>query len=242
MARFDLERIEGFMALADDIQVLRDRALADLIAAHDYFIDTTVAWNLVKRFATKRAFTIQNTTTGTKTSQTDLARKAGRYVKEQLAEATFQQFIAIFESFLFDFLRLWLTAYPRNLIGKKVDFKAILDAPDKETITLQVIDKELNEILYDKPAGWFAYLEDRAKLACPTVDEINRIAEAKASRDVLVHNRGVATRAYEAKAGILARCKERERIEITATYHREIWALLHKVIGDISNAAVAKVT
>jgi hypothetical protein len=230
------------MALADGIRVLRDSALADLIAAHDYFIDTTVAWNLVKRFATSREFTLWNKTTGTRTSQNELADKARRYVKEQLAEATFQQFISIFESFLFDFLRLWLAAYPRNLIGKKVDFKMVLDAPDLETITSQVIDKELNDILYDKPTGWFAYLEDRAKLGCPTVDEINRIAEAKASRDVLVHNRGVTTKAYEIKAGTLARSKERERIEITAPYHREVWALLHKVIGDISNAAIAKVT
>jgi hypothetical protein len=67
---------------------------------------------------------------------TDLADKAVRYMAEQLAEATFQQFIAIFENFCFDLLRLWLLAYPRNLIGKKVDFKAVLDAPDKDAIIL----------------------------------------------------------------------------------------------------------
>lgn len=54
---------------------------------------------------------------------------------EQLAEATFQQFIAIFENYFFDLLRLWLMAYPQSLVGKKVDFKAILDAPDKDAIT-----------------------------------------------------------------------------------------------------------
>ena len=52
-------------------------------------------------------------------------------MSEQLAEATFQQFISTFENFFFDLLRLWLMAYPRNLIGKKVDFKDVLDEPDK---------------------------------------------------------------------------------------------------------------
>jgi hypothetical protein len=163
-------------------------------------------------------------------------------MNEQLAEATFQQFIAIFENYFFDLLRSWLIAYPRNLIGKQVDFKAVLDAPDKEAITLLVVNKELNEILYDRPARWFAYLEDKAKLGCPTANEIDRIAEAKASRDVLVHGRGVASKAYQSKAGLLARYKDGERIDIPEHYHRETWELIRKVVTEISNAAIAKVS
>ncbi len=174
------------------------------------------------------------------TTQADLAGKSSAYVTQQVAEATFQQFISIFESDFFDLLRLWLLAYPQNLIGKKVDFKAILDAPDKEAITLQVVSKELNEILYDRPMGWFAYLEDKAKLGCPTPDEIERIAEAKASRDALVHNRGVASKTYESKAGKLARYPDGQRIDIPEHYHRETWELLRKVITDVSDAAIAK--
>ena len=230
------------MALADDIRALRDRVLADLVAAHDYYADTKIAWQVVQRVVRAGdAFSIRNTATGTVTTQADLVGKAGGYVAEQLAEATFQQFISIFENYFFDLLRFWLMAYPQNLIGKKVDFKAVLDAPDKDAITLLVVNKELNEILYDRPAGWFAYLEDKAKLGCPTPDEIERIAEAKASRDVLVHNRGVAGKTYESKAGRLARFKDGQRIGIPEHYHRETWDLIRKVITDISNAAIAKV-
>ena len=35
------------MALADDIRALRDRVLADLNAAHDYYTDTKIAWDIV---------------------------------------------------------------------------------------------------------------------------------------------------------------------------------------------------
>jgi hypothetical protein len=230
------------MALADDISRLRDRVLSDLNAAHDYYQATKTAWDLVRRaIAHGETFSIQNMTTGTVTTQADLAGKARGYVAEQLAEATFQQFIAIFENYFFDLLRVWLTAYPKNLSGKKVDFKDVLDAPDKDAITSRVVSRELNEILYDRPTGWFDYLEDKAKLGCTSQDEIGKIAEAKASRDVLAHNRGVASKTYESKAGNLARYSDGQRIDIPENYHRKTWELLRKVVTDISNAAIAKV-
>jgi hypothetical protein len=229
------------MALADDIRALRDRALAELNATHDYYTDTKVAWRIVHRFINAGiTFTIRNRVTGTVTTQADLSTKARAYVAGQLTEATFQQFISTFENFFLDLLRLWLMAYPRSLGAKQVDFKAILDAPDKDAITLQVINKEVNEILYARPADWFAYLERLAKLGCPTADEIGRIAEMKVSRDVLAHNRGFANKTYESKAGKLARYKEGQKIEIPEQYHRETWQLIRKVVTDVSDAAAAK--
>jgi hypothetical protein len=230
------------MAVASDIQALRDRVLADLAAAHDYYADTKIGWDIVRRFiAADNTFAIQNKTTGTVTTQADLAGKSRGYVAEQLTEATFQQFISIFENFFFDILRLWLVAYPQSLGGKKLDFQAVLDSPDKDAITLLVVTKEVNDILYDRPAGWFKYLDDKARLGCPTPDEIDKIAEAKASRDVLAHNRGVASKTYESKAGKFARYKDGQRIDIPEDYHRQTWELLRKVVTDISNAAIAKV-
>lgn len=229
------------MPLADEIRILRHRVQADLSAAHDYYNDTVFAWGFVREhIVAGDTFTFQNTITGTVTTQAELAHKSRGYVSGQLAEATFQQFVSLFESFFFDLLRLWLTAFPQNLIGKKVDFKAILDAPDKDTIIQFAIGRELNEVLYERPAEWFAYLEDKVKLGCPTTDEIDRIAEAKASRDVLVHNRGVAGKTYALKAGRFARYKEGEKIDIPESYHRDTWELLRKVTADVSDAAMAK--
>ncbi|HWG43423.1 MAG TPA: hypothetical protein VN688_11610 [Gemmataceae bacterium] len=229
------------MSLADDIRLLRDRVLADLNAAHDYHNESVFAWRTIHDlilFGTR--FSFQNAVTGTISTQAEVLHKSLGYVSGQLTEATFQQFISIFEGFFFDFLRLWIAAYPRNLLGKKVDFKAILEAPDKDAIILLAVNKELNEVLYERPTSWFAYLEEKVKLGCPTVDEIDRIAEAKASRDVLVHNRGIAGKSYESKAGRFARYKDGERIDISEPYHRQIWEVIRKVVADISNAAIAK--
>jgi hypothetical protein len=226
------------MPLAADLVGLRDRVLADLNTSYDYITDTKIAWELVGGLiAAGHTFSVRNMTTGTVTTQIELAGKSRGYVAQQLAEATFQQFMSIFENYFFDLLRLWLITYPQNLTGKKVDFKTVLDAPDKDTITLLVVDKEVNEIMYDRPTGWFAYLQDRVKLGCPTSDEIDRIAEAKASRDALVHNRGIANKIYLAKSGRLARYAEGQRIEIPEQYHRDTWDLLRRLVTEISNAA-----
>jgi hypothetical protein len=77
------------MALADDIRALRDRVLADLNGSHDYYTDTIIAWDMVLDFiAAGNTFSIRNMTTGSVTTQTDLAGKACGYIAEQLAEAT----------------------------------------------------------------------------------------------------------------------------------------------------------
>ncbi len=229
------------MALASEIRVLRDRATSALAAAHDYYTDTIAGWAAVRRFvAAGERFRYRNPATGTLTTESDLVAKSDDYVSVQLNQATFQNFIAIFEGFFFDFLRLWLTTYPQSLGFKKLDFKTVLDAPDKDAVTQQVVGRELNEVLYERPAAWFAYLEEKAKLGGPTPDEIGRFAEAKATRDVFVHNAGVATKSYEAKAGPFARYAAGEFVEIQDAYHRETWALLLKIVAAVSDAALAK--
>jgi hypothetical protein len=231
------------LSLADDILALRDRVLAELSAAHDYYANTKTAWDLVISFvAAGNQVSVRNTVTGTVTTQADLAAKARGYVAEQLTEATFQQFISIFEGFVFDLLRLWLLAYPRNLIGKQLEFKDVVDAPDKDAVVLHVVNSKIHEVSYKRVTEWFEYLAGLVKLGCPTADDIGRIAEAKACRDLLVHNRGVANKTYKDKAGKFARARYTEgmRVDITEQDHHEAWQLIQKLVADICNAACGK--
>jgi hypothetical protein len=229
------------MALSDEIASLRDRVLTELSDAHDYYTDTKIAWRMVHKIIDLgQTFSIRKRATGTVVTQDVLRIQSLAYITGPLAEMTFQQFLSIFESFFFDLLRIWLTAYPGSLGKKMVDFKTILELPDKDAVTGLVVRKELTEILYDRPGEWFAYLEDKARLGCPTADEIERIAEAKAARDVLIHNMGIANKLYVSKAGSRARFREGERIDIPEDYHRETWELLRKVASDVTMAAIAK--
>lgn len=185
---------------------------------------------------------LHNAVTGNTTTETDLLNRAKGYVAEQLTQATFQQFLAIFENFFFDLLRLWLMRYPHSLANKDLKYKVVLDAPDKDAVSLAVINKELNEIAYERLKDWFKYLDDKAKLGCPTDDEIDRLAEAKASRDVLAHNKGMVNKVYVGKAGRLARHYEGEALDLPEPYHRATWELIRKVVGDVGDAAIAKAT
>jgi hypothetical protein len=65
------------MALADEIRALRDRALADLNAVHNYYTETAFAWEIVRSYiAAGNTFIIRNQVTGSETTQADLAANA----------------------------------------------------------------------------------------------------------------------------------------------------------------------
>ncbi len=173
------------MALADDIQALTTRTLSALEASHDYYTYTKRVWRLLQQIVKEgRKFTFRNLTTGTRVDEQVLLGRAQLYVTDYLMSSTFQHFVSLFEDFFFELLRSWLAAYPASLSKKQVEISAVLKAPDKSAIVLTVVDKELNELKYERLADWFAYLERLTNLGCPTADEIEKLAEIKASRDI----------------------------------------------------------
>src|SRR5262249_24469016 len=144
------------MPLAEDIRALADRSLAALDASHDYYLHTKAAWRLVRRLVAEgRKFTIRIKTTGTATDQQAFAALAYPYITGYLISSTFQDFVAVFEDFFFGLFRLWLAAYPASLSEKEVKFSTVLKAPDMAAITLAVVDKELNELKYERVTDWF---------------------------------------------------------------------------------------
>jgi len=230
------------MPLAHDITTIRDRALTELNAAHDYYADTKIAWQLVERLiAGGRKLRIRNKTTGTVTTEAELTGRVRGYVAERLAEATFQTFLAVFEAFLGDLLRARLRAEPKYLMPTEpVDFPTIHAAPDKAAVIDFVVERKVQGLFYKRPADWLKFADDKLGLGCPTADEVERLAEAKATRDVLIHNRGVANEVYVDKSGRRARFRVGDRVDVPEPYHREVWELLRKVVAELSDAMTRK--
>ncbi len=229
------------MDLADEMQALANRTLSALDESHDYYTYTKRVWRLLQQIVREgRRFTFRNLTTGTRVDEQVLLGRAQRYVTDYLTSFTFQHFVSLFEDFFFGLLRSWLAAYPGSLSRKQVEMSAILEAPDKAAIVLTVVDKEVNELKYKRVANWFNRLEELANLGCPTAEEIEKVAEIKASRDILVHNNGVVNATYITKAGRLARYQEGEKLEIPEQYHRESWETIKTMVQEVSSAAVAK--
>ncbi len=229
------------MALADDIRTLLARTNAELDAAHDYFTFSCLAWlEIQKDVKSGKTFTFDNPDTGTRVDEQQLIALSADYRQKNLASATFQQFVSVFEDFVFGLLRLWLAAHPRSLSKKQVEVGAIIDAPDKEAVLLSVVDRELNELKYERVGDWFAYLGRLVKIDAPTPDEIEALAEIKSTRDILVHNKGVVNRTYLAKSGERARAADGEALDLPERYHRASWAAIRKASGDVAEAAAAR--
>lgn len=229
------------MPLTDELAHLRNHCLSSLDASHDYYVHTKRAWRLVQQIVRQgHQFTIQNQVTGHKVNESELSRLAQNYITGYLISATFQHFVSLFEQFMFDFLRLWLTEHPRSLSGRQLQFRSVLDATDKNEIVAGVVQKEVVGLTYRRVVDWFAYLEKIAQLGRPTEEQIARVAEIKASRDVLVHNDGVANATYVRKPMGKARFSEGEPLTISEPFHRESWELIKNIVADIADAGIGK--
>jgi len=94
--------------------------------------------------------------------------------------------------------------------ANQLKFRTVLDLPDRDAIVATVVQKEVHELAYQRVSDSFGYLDKLAKLGFPTRDEIERLAEVKSSRDVLVHNNGIAKSIYADKSMDGTICRRRQ--------------------------------
>ncbi len=154
-----------------------------------------------------------------------------RAYDEHFLQLIVQHQIALFESMFFDALRTVLIAQPIRLPSKRqVEYGVIVSAVDKDQIISALVDRELNELKYKPVADWFAYVTKLVSDICISDQDLGQIAEAKATRDILVHNAGVVNETYQQKAGSFARGSLGETISVVGDYSRDTWQLLAKVL------------
>jgi hypothetical protein len=234
------------LALADEIRDLADRVLRHLRALRDFYEHTKAAWYDTLQFAREgHPHNIQDTETGAILSATDLDGLARRYVTVHLAQSAFKDLASLLEDWVFGLLELWLRAYPKGIPNKErkpVPLADLLEAADLDALIRDVVHREVLSIAYKRPAEWFEYLRDRVDLGCPTADQIQDLAEIKASRDVLVHNRGIVNKAYLEKAGDRARFTEGDRLDVPEPYLLASLRLVQGVIQDMVTSAISKIT
>ena len=229
------------MALIDEITQLRDDSLASLDASHDYYTHTTHAWRFVQYMAHQgHGITFRNQFTGNTVNDQQLQGLAQKYVTGYLPSSTFQNFVSTLEKFVVDFLIAWLTEYPGSLSMHDLKFQTVLDSAGKDEIIAAVVQKKVYGLTYGRVSEWFQYLNTVAHLDCPSQDQIERLAEIKASRDVLVHNNGIANERYVDKSMGRHRFSDGDALELPESYHRDSWQLIKEIITDIADAGIGK--
>lgn len=124
----------------------------------------------------------------------------------QLAVNGLFQLVAITEAMLGDVVRALILRYPQKLGGKRqVPIQAVLESGSIEEIHLRAADFVLNELSYKSPAEFAESLETLLSLNLLECPAYHKYMEIKASRDIFVHNRGVANETYCRKSATHAR-------------------------------------
>lgn len=174
-------------------------------------------------------------------NQEQIHNKIAQYEASFLPKLSLQHSVSIFESWLFDLLRHLLSDKNRLNKNRKIEVVEITNSSSLEDLLSKVIESELNEIKYKKPTDWFTYLNKFVDINLPTTEEIEKISEIKASRDVLVHNEGISNSKYIEKSGKFTRAPEGKELCFDHNYVYESWRVLNKVIAEVGKAVSKKI-
>ncbi len=164
-----------------------------------------------------------------------------RYEADFLPKLSFQHSVSIFESWLFDILRYLLADNNRLNKKRKMDIGEIISSSSMDDVLSKIIESELNEIRYKKPIDWFSYLNSFVNISLPTTEEVEKISEIKASRDILVHNEGICNSIYLEKVGKLARAHDGKKLCFDHNYTFKSWSVLNGAISIVGKAVSEKV-
>jgi hypothetical protein len=151
--------------------------------------------------------------------KTDLLGRISNLSNEKLALNGIYQLITIVEAYLGDLIRLIILRYPKKIGGKRtIQCSEILEADDMESIYLKVANSVLNELSYKSPRE---FAEESKKitsinfLECPT---FHKYVEIKATRDIHIHNLGIANELYLSKASTHSRAKLGQYLHVDNIY------------------------
>jgi hypothetical protein len=146
----------------------------------------------------------------------------GRYVHlglNKLPIDAIYQLVTIMETLLNDILRMCLTEYPSKIPSKKkVDIDCVLSSSSLEQAKRTIIDGILNEFAYKSPKDYATEFEKYTSVKLLENPVYHKYIELKATRDIHIHNNGIANDIYLTKSGVVARVKNGENLPVDIQY------------------------
>ncbi len=157
-----------------------------------------------------------------------------RYVflgNHQLAINGIYQLVTILESLFGDLVRIVLLKYPQKIGSKKtIQSSVVLAAHSIEEIHLKAIDSILKDMTYKSPNEFAVELKDLMSMNLLECPAFHRYLEIKATRDIYIHNRGIANEVYVTKAGSHSRVKAGEFLPIDTIYFLESFEFCIQIV------------
>lgn len=130
--------------------------------------------------------------------------------------------VTLVETMLSDVVRLVVARYPQKLGGKRnLPIQAVLESTSLEEVHLRATDALLNELAYKSPADFAEAIQPLLSINLLECPAFHKYVEVKATRDIFVHNSGIANDVYIRKSGSHARAKAGTSLPADVTYFLE---------------------
>lgn len=126
----------------------------------------------------------------------------------QLSVNALVQLITLVETMLGDLVRAVVVRYPQKLGAKRsIPIQAVLESTSMEEVHIRATDALLNELAFKSPAEFAEQVDQLLSVKLLECPAFHRYMEVKATRDIFIHNRGIANDVYCRKAGTHGRVK-----------------------------------
>jgi hypothetical protein len=140
----------------------------------------------------------------------------------QLASNGVLHLVTITEAMTEDVLRAVFMRYPHKLgADTKISVGAVLEATSLEAVHAHAVDTMLNKLAYKSPAEFADDVRKQMGISLLECTAFHRYMELKATRDVYIHNRGIANKVYVGKAGQHARVQAGQFLPVDVQYFLE---------------------
>lgn len=129
------------------------------------------------------------------------------------------QLVTTIETLLGDILKEILIQFPGKISNKKkLDYELVLGAKSLDEIKLAVVNSILNELAYKTPKEYGEEFEKYVGVKLLEQPIYHRYIELKATRDIYIHNQGMANDIYIIKADRLSRVKSGQFLPVNIQY------------------------
>jgi hypothetical protein len=141
---------------------------------------------------------------------------------QQLPANGVVQLVTIIEAMFGDVVRSIIMKFPQKLGAKRaIPMQAVLEAKSIEDVHIRATDALLNELAYKSPHEFAEALNGLLSINLLECPAFHKYMELKATRDIYIHNRGVANDIYVRKAGTHARVAANQSLPVDIQYFLE---------------------
>lgn len=134
------------------------------------------------------------------------------------------QLVIIVEAMLADLIRKIVLKYLEKLgFKRQITLKDVLESNSLQELHLVATDSLLNDLGYKSPKDFAEAAEEILSINFLECAAYHKYVEMKATRDVLIHNQGIANNTYIKKTESHARVRVGEAVPIDQIYFLEVY-------------------